>query len=128
MQNISGRPLNNAPKWAVNLSPQWRGPVVQSRYGGFVGATYSWRSQVNFSTNEDPNTVQKAYGVADLNAGLTHGAWQVEVFVRNLFDQSFAAAILPSLQSGSTTLPAGYAQIFTLASRRSLGATVRLKY
>ncbi len=128
VQNISGRPLNNAPKWAVNFSPQWRGPVLQGRYDGFVGATYSWRSQVNFSPNQDPQTVQKAYGVADLNAGLIHGAWQVEVFVRNPFDQSFAANILPSLQSGSATTPAGYAQIFTLASRRSLGATVRLKY
>ena len=66
--------------------------------------------------------MQKPYAIVDLSTGLAFSkGFQVKLFARNLFDRKYAAAILPDLQSGSASAPAGYAQIIPMAARRLLG-------
>ena len=123
-QNLSGRPLNNAPRWAFNLGPALRHPIG----GGieiFAEAAASFTGRYNFSANLDPNTIQKSHTVVDLSGGAAfQHRYRVRVFVRNLFDRKYAAAILPDLQSGSPTTAAGYAQIMPMDARRLMGIEV----
>ena len=59
---------------------------------------YSYQSQVNYSLNQDPQTIQKAYGILNLSAGIrnTRRHYEVMAFVNNVTDQHYYANIYDS--------------------------------
>ncbi len=62
---------------------------------GFVGLTYRWQDEVNFALSQDPRQIQKAYGVTDMNLGVSDadGRYKLTMFVNNAFDKRFAQGI-----------------------------------
>lgn len=131
VQDLKGKPLNNAPKWALTLGASYTRPLNWQGLEGFVDANYSWRSKVNFSLSQDPNTVQDAYGVLSLNVGVqTPGQkLRLAVFARNLTDEHYASFIYASsFQAGSASVPAGYSQFFPEAARRIVGVSLSGKF
>ena len=95
----AGTPLAFAPKWKGNLSIDYR-----IRTGGsvdvFLGAQGSYQSsQLSLFA---PDAIQRrlgtipAYGLVNLTAGIQdkNDRFRLTFLVRNLFDQSFAAAII----------------------------------
>jgi iron complex outermembrane receptor protein len=88
-QNLSGKPLPNAPKWSGNLNAEYDHPVA-GNYSAFVALTYRWQSQVIFSLLQDPDSVQDAYGIFNLSTGLGGEHWKATLFVNNLFDTHYA--------------------------------------
>ena len=60
-------------------------------YDGFVRADgqYVGESYPDFARN-DPETFQRAYALLDLRAGVLHDAWEVNLFVSNVFDKQAA--------------------------------------
>lgn len=89
VQDLSGKPLFNAPKWNVYANAQYDFPVGES-IGGFVNLGYRWQSAVVFNLLQDPDSVQDDYGVMNLAAGLKRNHWKVTAFVNNLLDDSYA--------------------------------------
>jgi iron complex outermembrane receptor protein len=89
-QDLSGKPLFNAPDWNFGLNGQYDIPFTVGSFRGFVSANYHWQSQVVFSLLQDPDSVQKAYGLFGLATGAQSEHWKVMFFVENLFDQSYA--------------------------------------
>jgi iron complex outermembrane receptor protein len=91
-QNLSGKPLPNAPRWNANIGGQYDAPLDggRGRLRGFLQATARWQSKVIFNLLQDPTSVQKAYGAVNLAAGVRGEGWKASVFVNNLFDQRFA--------------------------------------
>ncbi len=51
----------------------------------------SYRSAVNFSLNQDPNTVQPGYTIVNANIGVgpSDGGWRVSACARNLLNRNF---------------------------------------
>ena len=102
----SGTPLGFAPKWKGNLSADYRyrtgGPV--DVFGGVQG---SYQSSELALFAADPVQRQfgtiHAYGLVNLTAGVESSSdrWRITGQVRNLFDQSFAAAITNGGPAGS---------------------------
>jgi iron complex outermembrane receptor protein len=92
VQDLSGKPLFNAPKWNLNINGQYEVPlpVAGGDYTAFVTAGYHWQSQVIFNLLQDPDSVQDAYGIANLSAGVRAPRWKVTAFVNNLFDKTYA--------------------------------------
>lgn len=89
VQNLSGKPLFNAPKWNFNVNAQYDIPLNQT-FTAFLGAGYRWQSEVIFNLLQDPDSVQDAYGVANVAGGFKTGRWKLTAFVNNLFDESHA--------------------------------------
>jgi iron complex outermembrane receptor protein len=89
LQDLSGKPLFNAPEWNFNVNGQYEFPLGE-RLAGFVNAGYRWQSDVVFNLLQDPDSVQEAYGIANLSTGLKGQHWKATAFVNNLFDQSYA--------------------------------------
>ena len=87
-QNLSGKPLPNAPKWSGNLNAQYDRPVAD--YTAFVALAYRWQSRVVFSLLQDPDSVQDAYGIFNLSTGFGAEHWKVTAFINNLFDTHYA--------------------------------------
>ena len=88
-QDLSGKPLSNAPKWNASLTGQydWR---LNEVYGAFVQASYRWQSDVIFNLAQDPDSVQVAYGILNVGAGVQTERWKLSVFANNVFDKSYA--------------------------------------
>jgi len=66
-------------------------------YDGFVNVNYRWQDEIIYSLSQNPKTVQQSYGTVNINAGIrerSEGKYQVSLFINNLFDQDYAAAII----------------------------------
>jgi iron complex outermembrane receptor protein len=60
-------------------------------FKGVMSAVYTYQSSINYSLNQDPTTVQKGYGIANLSIGIRapEHHYEVMAFVNNLFDKHY---------------------------------------
>ncbi len=92
VQDLSGKPLFNAPKWNLYVNGQYEVPLALAggNYTGFFSAGYHWQSKVIFNLLQDPDSVQDAYGIANISGGIRNDRWKLTLFVNNLFDKNYA--------------------------------------
>jgi len=95
VQNLKGKPLNNVPKFKVNLGGEYDHELPGLPVNGFVGFAYRWQDDVNFSLSQDPRTIQGGYGIADFGVGINdnNGHYKVTAFIDNAFDKNYASSI-----------------------------------
>lgn len=93
--NAAGSPLVGASKWTTSLAASVDQPVGDA-LRLFANADWRYRSSFYYAIN-DPNTIQPGFSVVNATVGIgdVDGRARVSVFVRNLFDQRYAAAIFP---------------------------------
>jgi iron complex outermembrane receptor protein len=92
VQNLSGKPLFNAPKFnfAMNGQYDFGLPFASSDWRGFVSANYRWQSKVYFNLLQDPDSLQEAYGLFGMSLGAQTDRLKLTFFGNNLFDKSYA--------------------------------------
>jgi iron complex outermembrane receptor protein len=95
VQDLRGKPLNNVPKYRFNIGGEYDQPLGSLPFAAFAAVAYRWQDDVNFNLNQDPRTVQKAYGIADFSIGINdnNGHYKVTAFVDNAFDKRYANSI-----------------------------------
>ncbi|MBY0240819.1 MAG: TonB-dependent receptor [Burkholderiaceae bacterium] len=100
--NLAGAPLPNAPKFKFNLGGQYD-ILADGPYNGFVTASYRWQSRTLFNLNQDPMTVQGAYGILNLGAGLKDkkDTFKLSFMVNNVFGKSYAQGLGSNLATGT---------------------------
>jgi iron complex outermembrane receptor protein len=132
VQNLNGGVLNNAPKVSFNLGGAYVHPLAwNGDLDGFIDVNYAYRSDANYSLSGDPMTVQKAYGLVNLNLGVQphSGHWRVSLFAKNLLDQHYASLIYASsFQGGNAVTRAGYSQFIPEDARRIVGVSLDGKF
>lgn len=93
--NAAGTPLVGASKWTTSLAANIDQPIGDD-LKVFVTADWRYRSRFYYAIN-DPNTIQPGYSLVNATVGIgdigDHARFSV--FVRNLFDKRYAAAIYP---------------------------------
>lgn len=108
-ENIQGRAPGRAPKWAGNISVDYRMPLGNSFELGLSGAfTFSSSYFTNEDTLDD-DIVQSSYQTVDLAVSLgdQDGRWQVAVVGRNIGDERWISTSGPR---PFLTAPGGLAQ------------------
>lgn len=96
VQNLHGKRLNNVPKYKFSLGGQYDIDLPQNvPFKAFVGANVRWQDDINFSLNQDPRTIQKAYSIVDMNLGIAdrEGKYKLTAFANNLFDKRYAQGL-----------------------------------
>ncbi|WP_157223664.1 TonB-dependent receptor [Caulobacter sp. AP07] len=96
VQNLKGKRLNNVPKYKFSVGGQYDIDLPENvPFKAFVGATVRWQDDINFSLNQDPRTVQKAYSIVDMNLGIAdrEGKYKLTAFANNLFDKRYAQGL-----------------------------------
>ena len=90
--DLAGAPMPNAPKFKLNLGGQYDIPTTMA-FDAFATANYRWQSKVNFRIDQDPTSVQSAYGILNLGGGIKDkkGNWKLSFNVNNVFNKSYAA-------------------------------------
>ncbi|WP_167761411.1 TonB-dependent receptor [Duganella callida] len=102
VQNLAGKTLPNAPKVKVNLGAQYDVTLPYS-FNGFVAGSTRYQSRTQFSLNQDPNTIQGAYNIANLSFGVKdkQDRYKVTFLVNNLFDKRYAAGLNSAIANGT---------------------------
>lgn len=102
-QDLSGRQLDNAPKWTVNLGGEYR-DVTDMLSGSelFIRLDSATRSETNLAATLATDTIQDNYTLLGFRAGLESisGPWKVSVWANNLGDEDYA--VLAGRPSGHT--------------------------
>jgi len=123
--DASGHRLVNAPRWSGNIAADYRKPL-DSGLTLRAHADVFAQARINFSPNEDPNTVQPGY--ATVNASLAvsgrDDVWTLRAFCRNCFDKRFVTSIGGTVVGGA----GDYGQSFAIDSFRSFGLALGLRY
>ncbi|HTO39759.1 MAG TPA: TonB-dependent receptor, partial [Rhizomicrobium sp.] len=124
-QNLAGATLANAPKFTFTLGGDYDFAIEQFHKVGYIHVSYHHTSDVQYSSNQDPRTIQKAYGLMNVSIGIEpeDGSYTVSLFAKNLFDQRYASSIIANgLFAGS------YAQILPQDARRILGVSATVNF
>ncbi|WP_434626084.1 TonB-dependent receptor [Pseudomonas sp. Z5-35] len=119
--DLSGERLYNAPEWNLSSGLDHTHPLP---YGleAFSGVDYSFRTGYYGTLEGGEGSYQPSYGLTNLRLGLRSQdrAWEVEGWVRNVFDRQYITAVYSLLGAGDYGVMTG--------SERTLGTTVRLRY
>jgi iron complex outermembrane receptor protein len=92
VQNLSGRPMPNAPKLKFDTNISERVPLNAIPYDLALGANYSYQTSEQMLADQNPQAVQPAFGILNLSVGLekNSGAYSVTAFVNNAFNKHYA--------------------------------------
>ena len=90
-QNLDGARPPQAPKWKLTANLDYAHDLGSLPFQGVVSAVYTYQSRINYSLNQDPATVQKGYGIANLSIGIRQPEHHYELmaFVNNAFDKHY---------------------------------------
>jgi iron complex outermembrane receptor protein len=115
-----GGQLVNSSKYTFRLGATYNHKFA-SNWTGDASATYLWRSKF-LSAALDPNLVNPAYGILNLNLNMTSpsGKYRVGVFARNALSQFFTA--------GRQAADGGYTNVLNPEAVRTIGVSLDAKF
>lgn len=89
--NIDGGRLPFTPDWKTYLRADYVIPL-DNGLDVELSSDYSWQDAVQFSLDQNPNTVQGAYGIWNASIALAdyNDGWRVALLGKNLGDKSYA--------------------------------------
>ena len=88
-QNIHNARLNNAPRWTANFNAEYD-YSMEGNYTLFVTSTWHWQSSEIFNILQDPDSLQKSYGLFNVGLGFETSQWKLTLLCNNVFNQSYA--------------------------------------
>lgn len=104
-QDLSGTANRFSPEHQVNLTSEWRQSLGDSNMEWFARAEVMWTDDANVgaTTNNSPQTVQDAYALTNLRAGLASadGTWSANIFVENVSDEAYCTSMYDQPSGGS---------------------------
>ncbi|MDB5460076.1 MAG: TonB-dependent receptor [Caulobacteraceae bacterium] len=105
-QSLTGRTPPQAPKWKLSANFDYHHGLGSLPFDGVVQGLYTYQSEVNYSLNQDPQTIQRAYGILNLSAGIRDPIrhYEIMAFVNNLTDQHYYSNLYNSTGNYSNAL------------------------
>lgn len=95
-QNLTGERAVQAPKFKASATAEYT-PKLSDDLRGVVAVNLQHQSKVSYVAR-DPQTVQGAYSIVNLNLGVRQDDrnWEVALFVNNLFDKQYFPSLVNS--------------------------------
>jgi len=93
LQDLSGKPMPNSPKFKGTLSVEQRIPQIALPFDVILGGRYSYSTKTLMQANQNPETEQPDFGVLNLSIkGVSlSGKYSLTFFVNNVFDKFYQA-------------------------------------
>ena len=91
VQNVDGDPLPNSPKFKGVLGVDQRIPLSTVPFDVALGGTYTYRTSAQMLPDQNPQGVQPAYGILNLNAGIKskNGKYSATLFANNVTNKVY---------------------------------------
>jgi iron complex outermembrane recepter protein len=130
--DVTGNRLAFAPEWSGSLGAEYQ-RSISSRFDGFIGANYYYRSSVNYTAAHDPKTTVGSYGMVGVSLGVLtdDGRIRAALFARNVADErvpTFIVADVASPLYGDDVRGGNYWQQFGESSFRTVGLSLDMKF
>jgi iron complex outermembrane receptor protein len=128
--NIDDGRLPNAPSWRGSLTARYESDLAGTDFALFGQLSGNAQSRVNFTLEQDPDAVQKAYATVDASIGLRDKArgYSLTLFVRNLFDQHYLTSISRAGELTNAANPYNLTGFTPKDADRYFGATFAISY
>lgn len=94
--DLSGKTMPNAPKIKLHLSAEQSFDLASTiPYTALVGFDASYRARAQMQADQNPYTIQNAYGILNLHATLldNNGNYSLTVFVNNVTDTHYSVDV-----------------------------------
>jgi iron complex outermembrane receptor protein len=91
VQDVSGDPMPNSPKFKTTLGAEQRIPLTAIPYDVVVTGRYAYQTSTQMLYDQNPQAVLPSFGILDLSLGLAEntGKYTATVFVNNVFDHHY---------------------------------------
>jgi iron complex outermembrane receptor protein len=121
-QNLSGRPVVQAPKWTANIGGVYS-HGVGAGFEGYLGADYGWKSGFYGYIDDSAYSWVPGHGLANFRLGLKSpgGRYEAILWVTNAFDARSVYMVVPA-----STGSGGY--FANPTEPRFYGVTLRAKF
>lgn len=90
--NLTGQPLNGAPRWIANPGVEYRWPLIE-RLEPYASGNYAWRSWTFGDVSNSQYSVIPSYGLLNLAMGLRTPSgkqrWDASFWVKNVTDTHY---------------------------------------
>ena len=118
-QSLDGKTLPHSPNWKTNVFAQYLLTNASRPYDISLKINYRWQDDVQFSLDQDPNTIQVAYDIWDISVSILdhQKTYECKLFINNLLDSNYAQ----NIAINRFDLNAGYMQILSKGSERTFG-------
>jgi iron complex outermembrane recepter protein len=123
-QNLTGKPVFQAPKWVANLIGRYEWEVGDN-IKPYVQAQYSYRSSVYGDVQDSPGSLIPAYSLVNARIGARFGGhYDASLWIQNAFNQTYYQTL------GIASIPGAGAFGFSgeLGTPRTFGATLRANF
>lgn len=123
-QNLTGRPVFQAPKWVVNAIGRYDWSVSDN-VSPYAQLQYSYRSGVFGDVQDSPGAYIPGYSLLSARLGAhVDKRYDVELWAENLLNQTYFQNL------GGSSIPGAGTWAFTgqLGAPRTFGATVRASF
>ena len=126
-KNLSGGDLPVAPDLKAYLNGRYQRVLTGTNLMAFAQLSYSWQDDVQFSLDQNPRTVQEAYGLwnASLGFGTEDGRYLVSLFAKNLTGENYVTSMFQDFITGSS---ANIVQYRPQEADRLLGVSLRAQF
>ena len=116
--NVNGKPLPFAPKLKGSIRASYIVPIGE----GFdirLSSDVSAQSEVQYSIDQTPTTIQPSYGLWNAEIGLvSHHGWELNLVVKNITNKSYSPFL--------STFGSGVARLVPRDDKRYVGLTFRM--
>lgn len=91
-QNLKGAPAIQTPEISFSVGARYDIPMAGiAPINAYLATAYTWQDEVQYTLFNDPETIQKAYGLLDVSAGISDldEKWELSIFGKNVTDKVF---------------------------------------
>ena len=94
-QDLAGATLPHSPKVSVSIGGRYELEFGDDK--AYVGIMGRWQDDVQFNTEQHPNTIQEAYSIWNTRLGWVDSGRHLEIaaYVNNLFAQNYRVNMVP---------------------------------
>jgi iron complex outermembrane receptor protein len=127
VQNLSGRPVYQAPRWVVNATARydwtWKDDIDP-----YVQAQYTYRSSVFGDVQDSPGALIPGYSLvnARIGARFDGGRYDASLWINNAFNAVYFNTLSVASISPGNGGQFGFSGL--LGAPRTFGATIRAKF
>jgi len=127
-KDVSGEHTTFSPEWKAVLGGRYIKALPHTRLDGFVQLNYRWQSKTQYAPNQDPLSLQDAYGVADLGFGVEDqaGRYKLSFSIKNLTDEHYVSNL--AANTDSTGTGASTIQFVPKSADRYFAVNVRVNF
>ncbi|WP_299596634.1 TonB-dependent receptor [uncultured Microbulbifer sp.] len=126
-KNLAGGELPMAPEWKAYAGGRYERVLAGTDLLTFAQLSYSWQGDVQFNLDQNPRTVQEAYGIwnASVGFGTADGRYLVTMFGRNLLGENHVTSMFQDFITGYS---ANIVQYRPQEADRLLGVSLRANF